>query len=55
MTNASDWQEVRFQPHWTQAERDHHIKRLEAAGYEIKEIETSVTLKEVSEGRGYWS
>ena len=55
MTNANDWQEVRFQPHWTQADREHHIRSLKAAGYEVQEIETTVTLKEVSEGKGYWS
>ena len=54
MTNANDWTEVKFQSHWTQADRDHHIKRLEAAGYEVKEIETPLSIKDVSEGKGYW-
>ena len=52
MTNANDWKEVRFQPHWTQADRDHHVRRLKAAGYEVKEIETPLSIKDVSEGKG---
>ena len=54
MTNTNEWQEVRFQPHWTQEQRDHHVRRLEAAGYETKEVETSLSIKDLSEGKGYW-
>tara|TARA_R100000353_G_C6353229_1_gene153876 strand:+ start:154 stop:321 length:168 start_codon:yes stop_codon:yes gene_type:complete len=54
MINANNWQEVRLQPHWTQADRDHHIRRLKTAGHEVKEIETPLSIKDVSEGKGYW-
>tara|TARA_R100001594_G_C3839677_1_gene215516 strand:- start:88 stop:255 length:168 start_codon:yes stop_codon:yes gene_type:complete len=55
MTNTSEWREVKFQPHWTQEQRDSHIAGLKREGWEVEEVETTVTLKEVSEGKGYWT